>query len=1038
MARPFRFHPPELGETVLIRPDVQTTLAGRFDRRVTVVRAGAGFGKTTALAQAFEQNRLQPLGADLWLGCEAADADPAFFAFGLGTALDLDAVGLPSDVVDQTIEAIGSRSPTAVAIVLDDVHHLGTEAGQMVELIDELIERLPTNGHLVLAGRLIPPVALTRLELTGQCAVIDEADLALDELQTAELLGPRSSAGDDFGGWPALVQLARSGRARSFVDEEVLRWLDDDQLTVLRSLVELGECDTSTLDRLIGRSTASLLEALPMVAKHDDRWEAHDLWSDLLGEQSDEEIVDLRCRAAALALADKAATRSVDILLPVADRCADVFDDALRTALLAGDRVEPSTLRRWDAAVGSQDQTDVDDVDADGMPSRPRHPARDLLAGLIARLDNPGGERCQALLRRSAERFQHSSDAAASVAALSSLAYAYHARRDVDGLVWTFGRLDEFAADGVVDAAPYPLLAGAMLSTSVADPLGVIDHTEQLLAMSLPAEIRAIALWFHANALQNLGRDSVSFARECYEIGLPLPGMALIHTGSRWRMGLVRDLLDHPSEALDGDRDRFLRATWLTALHSTIGDLDTAHECLAVVESSAGDIGQWQTTGSVSVPRAALAYAEGRVDDARSIARQFLEATSADGQGHFYRQFAIGVLYPLLPETRAWFQACAEDGERFGPTYRRDLALVEAFVAAEERSDLAPVRALVFPQTAGELMPSVGLRNGSTLLAAAVGAGRTDLGLLLDDFVDLLGSKARDRWHVLVDHPVESVASGARRLVESLPIRPVRARKLSVLGGTELAIGNEIVASPDWRRERVRALLTYLVLHPECTREQAMAALWPDAEPQAARRNLRSTLNVLHTVLEPDRVGGDAPFFVRSTGQRLRLVLAGPSFNDDELDGLSVDGLSVDVHDFERHVDEAHRLEGAGMSSLSVKSYGAAVDSYRGDLLPECFDDWAVFERDRLRSRAVGAGVRVAELLIATGDPEAAVDHAAKTLSIEPWSEAAHRAIIAAHLERNDLAAARRALETCAASLADFGGPSEPATAELTRRLARR
>jgi DNA-binding SARP family transcriptional activator len=123
---------------------------------------------------------------------------------------------------------------------------------------------------------------------------------------------------------------------------------------------------------------------------------------------------------------------------------------------------------------------------------------------------------------------------------------------------------------------------------------------------------------------------------------------------------------------------------------------------------------------------------------------------------------------------------------------------------------------------------------------------------------------------------------------------------------------------------------------------------------------------------------------------------------------------------------------------LSIEHHARAVDAYRGDLLSECFDDWAVFERDRLRSRAVESGVRVAELLIATGDPDAAVVYAAKTLAAEPWSEPAHRALIAAHLERNDLAAARRALASCSESLADFGGPIERATLELTRRLARR
>lgn len=1031
MARPFRFQPPELGDSVAIRAGVQTVLAGRFDRRVTVVRAGAGFGKTTALAQAFEQNRLHPLGTDVWLGCEPADADAAHFAGALSAALGLDEARLPADVVGSAIEAIGSRSPAAVALVLDDVHHLDRHDDAVSALVDELIERLPTNGHLVLAGRTIPPVALTRLELTGQCVTIDEADLALDDEQVAALLGERADRGNEFGGWPALVQLARSGRARSFVEEEVLRWLDDDEVSVVRTLVELGECDTSTLDRLTSGDTERLLDALPMVARRGDRWEAHDLWSVLLGDLSDDEIVELRSRAARLALDDRSGTKAVDVLLPVADRCADLFDESLRSALLASGQIEPATLRRWKRAIdGGDDELSVE---------RESHPAKDLLAGLVARLDNPGGDLCQRLLRRSAERFDALGDAPACVVALSSLAYAYHARRDVEGLVWTFGRLGELAAEGVADAVPYPLLAGAMVATSASDPVEVLGHTERLLAMTLPAEIRAIALWFHANALQNLGRDSVPWAEECYEIGLPLPGMAMIHTGARWRAGMVRDLIEHPTRSLDGDRDRFLSATWLTPLHATLGDLDEARRHLAIVEAAAGDISQWQTTGSVAIPKATLAYAEGRLDDARAIAREFLEATPERGQGHFYRQFAIGLLYPLLPETREWFDACAAgDPERFGTFYRRDHQLVRALVAVDEHGDSEPVRSLEFPQTAGEMMPSLGLLNGSTMLACAVGVGRTDLDDLVDDFVDLHGARARERWHTLLAHPTADVAAGAKQLVESIPVRPSEPRRLAVLGGTRFAIGDVVVDSADWRRERVRALLTYLVLHSNCTREQAMAALWPGSAGASARRNLRSTLNVLHAVLEPDRAGGDAPYFVRSSGQRLRLVLADPAGDGPSTDGRSLDGLVVDVNEFEASLDEAVRLERSGLSSMSVEHYARAVDAYQGDLLPECFDDWAVFERDRLRSRAVAAGVRLAELLIATGDPDGAVDAATRTLAVEPWSEPAHRALIAAHLEHGDVAAARRSLRTCETSLADFGGPTEPATMELTRRLARR
>src|SRR6185437_16168301 len=55
-------------------------LEGRWDRAVTLLVAGAGFGKTTVLAQAVRAHQVAPRGFDVWVSCEAAYEDPACFA----------------------------------------------------------------------------------------------------------------------------------------------------------------------------------------------------------------------------------------------------------------------------------------------------------------------------------------------------------------------------------------------------------------------------------------------------------------------------------------------------------------------------------------------------------------------------------------------------------------------------------------------------------------------------------------------------------------------------------------------------------------------------------------------------------------------------------------------------------------------------------------------------------------------------------------------------------------------------------------------
>jgi hypothetical protein len=62
-------------------------LEGRWDRPVTLLVAGPGFGKTTVLAQAVRAHQVAPRGIDVWVSCEAAYEDPVRFATALLDAI---------------------------------------------------------------------------------------------------------------------------------------------------------------------------------------------------------------------------------------------------------------------------------------------------------------------------------------------------------------------------------------------------------------------------------------------------------------------------------------------------------------------------------------------------------------------------------------------------------------------------------------------------------------------------------------------------------------------------------------------------------------------------------------------------------------------------------------------------------------------------------------------------------------------------------------------------------------------------------------
>jgi LuxR family maltose regulon positive regulatory protein len=1008
VARPFRFKSPEPGPGLVLRTRVQQALSGRFERQVTVLVAGAGFGKTSALVQAFDESRLRSLGTDHWLAFEPDDADIEHALAGLCAALGVEAADDAEDFVDRAIEFFSAGAPSRQCLVLDDVHHI-PPGSATAAVLDRLLVRLPANASLVLSGRRRPPLALRRLELTGECVVIDEATLAFEPDEVAAVAAQAGTSAtlaiEDLAGWPALVRLSLAhDEPASFVVEEVLDVLDEVQTELLRSLLVVGEGEPDVLAATAGVASAAALDGVPLVSRRDGRFGAHDLWATMLVD--DGRDTQRRRRAMDVLIARGDAPAAIEVGLRAREPAAvgEPLVAALRAALLVTAVPAGRDLRRWQAALPA----DLAD-----------QPAAVLLDGLIARLDNPGSEVCHELLQRAAEMFLDDGDTRAAVAALSALTFALHVRRDRHGLITAFGKLSDLADAGEKSARPYQLLARAIVATSSGDSRAVIDHTADLLNQQLSDDTRAVALWMRANALNNMGHDATAEAAECVSYDLPLPGISFIHFGARFRAGHIAELRSEPHDLPAGERDRFLLATWMVLLTASMGDHHAARGWLKILDDSAGDVSQWQTAGSILLPRATALLSFGDTEAAKELLSEMRALHHPDGQALGYYLHAVPLYYPLFPDIRGWYD---EQGG-LGPQYERDLRLNQALVGVVEEGNSDAARSVELPGRVGELIPSLGLRNAITLLSACFEVGHPDAEQVISDLIELAGERAREVFREAAESDVDVVAAGARSVIELMPVRPPHAAVISVLGGSELRLGGELVESADWRRERVRALLTYLVLHRSTTREQATAALWPAAGASAAKRNLRSTLNVLNQVLEPERRGGDAPFFVRSFGQRLRLV------SDEYLD--------VDVDRFALLADQAEALEAAGTPSLSIEPYLAAAQTYTGDLLPDSYDDWVVFARDRLRSRYVRVAVRCAELLTATGRAGEALDVVGPVLAIEPWAEGAHRVLIAAHLELGDVAAARRALDTCRTVLSELGGPAEPATHELERRLER-
>src|SRR6266480_8019786 len=178
LTRPFGL--PRVLDVEIPRLRLVRQLEGRWDRPVTLLVAGPGFGKTTALAQAVRAHQAAPRGIDVWVSCEAAYEDPVCFATALLDAMSAGgrargsgrrAAPGPRDVVGALIR----WAPLEVCLLLDDVHEI--PAGSPgAAFLREVARTLPATAHLVLSGREAPDVPLARREATGEVIKIVDED----------------------------------------------------------------------------------------------------------------------------------------------------------------------------------------------------------------------------------------------------------------------------------------------------------------------------------------------------------------------------------------------------------------------------------------------------------------------------------------------------------------------------------------------------------------------------------------------------------------------------------------------------------------------------------------------------------------------------------------------------------------------------------------------------------------------------------------------------------------------------------------------
>ncbi|MEJ2557399.1 MAG: BTAD domain-containing putative transcriptional regulator [Anaerolineae bacterium] len=219
-----------------------------------------------------------------------------------------------------------------------------------------------------------------------------------------------------------------------------------------------------------------------------------------------------------------------------------------------------------------------------------------------------------------------------------------------------------------------------------------------------------------------------------------------------------------------------------------------------------------------------------------------------------------------------------------------------------------------------------------------------------------------------------------------------------------------------WNSRKGQELLAYLLLHRERTHtRQALAdLLWPESSTEQSMKYLRHTLWRLQTVLD----------------HRIQVT-------DPESLGLNLKaGLWLDVLEFEQAYARVQGISGDDLDGQRAQIVQEALNLYRGDLLEGWYQDWCLFERERLQRMYLSLLEKQMAYCETHGKYELGLECGTCALRYDVAHERIHRRLMRLYYLAGDRTAALRQYERCVALLREELGvdPSER-TVALYRQI---
>jgi DNA-binding SARP family transcriptional activator len=226
--------------------------------------------------------------------------------------------------------------------------------------------------------------------------------------------------------------------------------------------------------------------------------------------------------------------------------------------------------------------------------------------------------------------------------------------------------------------------------------------------------------------------------------------------------------------------------------------------------------------------------------------------------------------------------------------------------------------------------------------------------------------------------------------------------QVSLLGKFSMKRGEAEIYKLESRK--AEELLCYLLVNRERAhpREALAELLWGDDVIQQSKNYLRKALWQLQSTLEP-----------LADGEKQGLLLVEPEWI--QLNPLC--DLWLDVAVIEAAFKGVKGIHGRDLTQEQVRVLEAAVALHKGDLLEDCYQDWCLFERERLQYQFLALLDKLMDYCERHQDFESGLVYGERILRYDRAHERTHSRLMRLHYLAGDRIAALRQYDKCKAAL---------------------